>query len=47
MRDGLVTGDGFSGLHGGAGETLTNDRQHPQIPVAGGFDLGLVLARVP
>jgi uncharacterized caspase-like protein len=47
MKDGLVTVSALQAYTAARVKSLTNDRQHPQIPVAANFDLGLVLARVP
>jgi uncharacterized caspase-like protein len=46
MNDGLITVSALQAYTAARVKALTNDRQHPQIPVAGNFDLGLVLAQV-
>jgi WD40 repeat protein len=47
MKDGLITISALQAYTAARVRALTDDRQHPQIPVAGNFELGLVLARVP
>lgn len=46
MKDGNVTVGALQAYVTVRVKALTDDHQHPQIPVAGNFDLGLVLARI-
>jgi WD40 repeat protein len=46
MKDGNVTVGALQAYVTVRVKELTDDHQHPQIPVAGNFDLGLVLARM-